>query len=61
MHLGILASVNVAFSVVFAIFLVATLVLLVLTIRFIVAKGRSDREAFEATKPAQAAEDRTQT
>jgi uncharacterized membrane protein len=48
MNLAVVAGVNFAFVVVFSIFIVATLVLLVLTIQFIVAKGKKDKRAFEA-------------
>ena len=52
MHLAAIASVNFAFVVVFSIFILAAVVLLVLTIKFIVAKGKKDKRAFEAEQAA---------
>jgi hypothetical protein len=48
MGFAAIAGINVAFVVVFSIFVVATIVLLALTIKFIVAKGKNDKRAFEA-------------
>ena len=57
MTLSLLASGNTAFAIVFSIFLVLTLALLVITIRFIVARGKADKAAFDERRGAAAADD----
>jgi hypothetical protein len=50
MTAALVATTNIAFIVVFGIFLVATAGLLVLTVQFIVAKGKKDKADFEAQR-----------
>ena len=54
---SLLASGNTAFAIVFSIFVVLTLVLLVLTIRFIVARGKADKAAFDENRVASAVDE----
>ena len=56
---SLLASGNTAFAIVFSIFVVLTLVLLVLTIRFIVARARVDKAAWLAEREAEQGERHT--
>lgn len=52
MEIAMVAGINLAFVLVFSIFVLATMVLLVLTIRFIVKRARADKQAFEAERAA---------
>jgi len=57
MNLAVIAGVNIAFVVVFSIFVIATLALLVLTIQFIVARGKADKRKFEEQRSSAAGDE----